>query len=417
MKIGYACLTVGVPDTALRTCSAKNVGEELLLELIGHNLGALKRILAYNAKNEIRMYRISSDLIPFGSSPLNKLAWADRFQEQFEQLGTFIKENAMRVSMHPGQYTVLNSPDVEVVRRAVLDLEYHCLVLDRLGLGKDHKIILHQGGAYGDKRAAAQRFCDVFQRLNEPIKQRLVLENDDRLYSVQENVELCEMLGIPAVFDNLHHMVNPSKELASDRAWIERSAATWKPEDGAPKIHYSQQDSAKKAGSHSATIEIDPFLAYIKEQVPDGIDVMLEVKDKNRSAIKCMNCTQPRRKRNALEEEWGRYKYVVLEHSQRAYLEIRALLKEKNAFPALPFYHLVEDAFNTPPTIGSLENAAQHVWGYFKDQADSRERSRFQKSIAELKHDPEKIRTVKKQLYRLAKKYRQEYLINSYYFD
>ena len=75
MSIGYACLTVGVPNTEMKRCIAKNANEARLYELIKANLSALDHILDYNIAHDIKLFRISSDLIPFGSSPINTLAW------------------------------------------------------------------------------------------------------------------------------------------------------------------------------------------------------------------------------------------------------------------------------------------------------------------------------------------------------
>ncbi len=90
------------------------------------------------------MYRLSSDLIPFGSDlSTNQLDWVDLYSESFERIGAKIKQHDIRVSMHPGQYTVLNSPDAAVVERAIADLEYHVAILEAMKIDTTHKIILH----------------------------------------------------------------------------------------------------------------------------------------------------------------------------------------------------------------------------------------------------------------------------------
>ncbi|MDD4543935.1 MAG: hypothetical protein PHY13_09225, partial [Clostridia bacterium] len=109
MKIGYACLTVAVADTDMKSCIAKNATNENLKSIISNNLQSLLNMLIYNVKNDIKLLRISSDLIPFGSSSINKLEWQHIFKNEFEQIGEYIRNNELRVSMHPGQYTVLNS--------------------------------------------------------------------------------------------------------------------------------------------------------------------------------------------------------------------------------------------------------------------------------------------------------------------
>jgi len=125
VHIGYACLTIGVPHTRQKSCTLKNADEANLTAIIEHNLKALENIIDYNISQNIRLFRISSDLIPFGSSPVNRLDWWQLFDGRFKTIGRKIKAGGLRVSMHPGQYTVLNSSDADVVTRAVQDLNYH----------------------------------------------------------------------------------------------------------------------------------------------------------------------------------------------------------------------------------------------------------------------------------------------------
>ncbi|CUU50473.1 UV damage endonuclease UvdE [Clostridium beijerinckii] len=190
MSIGYACLTIGVPDTNLKSCTAKSLTEEKLLEIISYNLKSLKNIIDYNIKNNIKLFRISSDLIPFGSSHLNQLSWWNIFSQEFAEIGRKIMDNDIRVSMHPGQYTVLNSPNDDVVKRAIEDLNYHVKVLDNFGVGANHKIILHIGGVYNDKEQAINRFADNYKRLNDQVKERLVIENDDKSYNINDVLKI-----------------------------------------------------------------------------------------------------------------------------------------------------------------------------------------------------------------------------------
>lgn len=121
-------------------------------------------------------------------------------------------KGGLRLSMHPGQYTVLNSPNPDVVERAVLDLEYHTEFLDLCGLKEDSKVILHIGGIYGNKVEAKQRFVENYNLLSPNIRKRLIIENDDKLYHVEDVLEIANIAQIPVVFDALHHKVNPPAE-------------------------------------------------------------------------------------------------------------------------------------------------------------------------------------------------------------
>ncbi len=416
MSIGYACLTVGVPDTAQKSCLIKNVSEERLLEIIEHNLNSLEKIIDYNIRNDIRLFRISSGLIPFGSSPVNKLKWWDIFSRRFQQISEKIRQNKIRVSMHPGQYTVLNSPDEDIVIRSIADLNYHTRVLQCLDVGTEHKVVLHIGGVYNDKKQAVKRFIANYRRLDKGVKDRLVIENDDKSYNICDVLEIAEVLGTPVIYDNLHNYLNPCDRQKGDTYWINQCQKTWKAEDGIQKIHYSQQDSRKKAGSHSDSIRINEFMAFYESLERKDIDIMLEVKDKNLSAVKCINCTSGNKSIKALEQEWSRYKYSVLERSPSDYNEIRKLLKNKEDYPAVPFYTLLEDAFRADYTIGNSVNAALRIWGYFKDTASEYERNRFLKGIEDYRQGKMSIGTIKSILRKMTVKYRQPNLLNSYYF-
>lgn len=291
MSIGYACIAVGVPNTELKTCRMKNASEENLIELISHNLNSLKNIIEYNSNNNFHLFRISSDLIPFGSSLINTLSWQEIFKENFKYIGEQIASNNIRVSMHPGQYTVLNSPDSKIVERAISDLNYHAKILELLGTNEKSKIILHIGGVYNDRISAIKRFCENWDYLDINVQKRIVLENDEKSYNIAQVLELTQKLGIPAVFDNLHNSINSVDKINNEIFWINQCSKTWKEKDGTQKIHYSQQSIEGRKGSHSETINTVEFLSFYEKILSNkiNIDIMLEVKDKNLSAQNCMN--------------------------------------------------------------------------------------------------------------------------------
>ena len=416
MSIGYACLNIGTPNTNIRSVMQKNATPEKLTEVTTHNLAALEKMIDYNRKNNIQLFRISSDLIPFGSSPVNALPWWDIHAEAFQHIGAKIRKAGIRVSLHPGQYTVLNSPTEDVVQRAIADLIYHDKILTALGADHTNKIVLHVGGIYGDKKEALQRFEQNFRRLPEPVQKRLIIENDDRLYNIEEVLKLANQLQIPAVYDNLHHAINPPPIGKDDRHWIAEAKKTWKAADGNQKIHYSQQAPRKRPGAHTDKIDLETFLTFHDQLEDKQIDIMLEVKDKNLSAIKCQNATTAAPKPVLLEKEWGRYKYATLEKSPAIYQAIRTLLKDKEAYPVKEFYHLIDTAFAEELHPGYAENAAAHVWGYFKKQATDAERRQYEKNLSNYRNNTGTLATLKRQLFKLAEKYETDYLLQSLYF-
>ena len=83
MSIGYACIAIAVNGSKMKSCTLKNANEEWLLSLIRHNLYALETVIDYNVLNGIKLFRISSDLIPFGSSVAADIPWHERFSGEF----------------------------------------------------------------------------------------------------------------------------------------------------------------------------------------------------------------------------------------------------------------------------------------------------------------------------------------------
>jgi UV DNA damage endonuclease len=244
----------------------------------------------------------------------------------------------------------------------------------------------------------------------------LVLENDDRSYNIEEVLEIAARLGVPVIFDNLHHAINPPARKMSDAYWIEQCRTTWLSDDGRQKIHYSQQNPLKKPGSHSDTIYISEFMDFYDSLDREDLDIMLEVKDKNLSALKCINCTSPDQSIKFLEQEWSKYKYTVLERSPAAYLEIRRLLRDKSQYPAVAFYTILESSLHSPIENGHAINAAQHVWGYFKDVATDKEKTSFLKTMENYQQGKTSLGTVKSFLKKITAKYHRSYLLDSYYF-
>lgn len=415
MAIGYACKTMNVPCTDIRNCTLKYATEDKMLEIIKHNIASLSHIIDYNIANNIRLFRISSDLIPFGSSKVNLIPWWELFHEDLKIIGAKIKKSHMRVSMHPGQYTVLNSDKTDVVERAIDDLIYHTRVLDSLDLDSSHKIVLHIGGAYQDKKTSLRRFTTNYKLLDDSIKRRLVIENDDKIYNIHEVLETGTQCNIPVIFDNLHNKINPSEENLDEFDWIKLCKSTWREKDGKQKIHYSEQARNKKTGSHSDFIHIDPFLDFYNH-LSDDIDIMLEVKDKNMSCLKCIHCTTKDLSRSSLEKEWDKYKYTVLERTPSLFHKISGLLQDENDLSPITFYRLIENSLDSEGSEQSYIEAAFYVWEELIEYVSEKEYNLFYLTLNKFKKGEVGLIGVKNYLRKIAGKYNQRDLINSYYF-
>jgi UV DNA damage endonuclease len=287
VRLGYACINTKLPSPN-RTCRLKNATPEKILELASANLVALERVLDWNVAHSIELFRITSDVIPFGSHKVNKVPWKRLLRSQCERLGRLIREKRLRVSMHPGQYTVLNSLRSDVVESSVRELEYHGTFLDALGIDDGHKIVIHMGGIYDDKSKSLNRFIQTYKTLDSRVKARLVIENDERCYSIADVLSAAKVIAAPVVFDVFHHHWNPGLKDHSIRSIIQMAARTWRRRDGRAKIHYSNQWRGKPPGTHSKSISLRRFEEFYRQINDLELDIMLEVKDKEKSLLKLM---------------------------------------------------------------------------------------------------------------------------------
>lgn len=286
-RIGYACinLTTGIPLN--RTCRLANATDSKLRELIKSNLDGLSKVLDWNRQNNIYHFRISSDVVPFASHEVNKIKWWEDFKDELQDIGSFIKENNIRVAMHPSPVVYLNSPRLEVVKSSIKELEWHVKFLDSLELDCSHKIVFHAGGIYGDKEEAIKRFIKVYKELPESFKSRLTLENDDKNYNVWDLIEIHQETGISLVFDNLHHEVlNTQSSKDKDiEAILKIFFSTWDRKKETPDIHYSTQRKSARTGSHAESINLQEFKKFFLKYMHLDFDIMFETKDKDKSVL------------------------------------------------------------------------------------------------------------------------------------
>lgn len=282
-RIGYVAQNLTLGTSASRTVRVRNVTDQKLRELISENLASLKEIIEWNARHGIHLYRITSNLIPYASHESNRLLWWEEYVDVFRQIGGLIAESEMVVSMHPGQYTLLSSLDEGTTARALAEIEYHSRVIDELGLDTKTNIVLHLGGAYGDKPSAIERWVRNYRRLSPRAAERIVLENDDRLYTVDDCLVANKETGSPIVFDRLHYDLNPGA-YSEYREALEAALSTW-PTGRTPEIHYSNAADGRR-GRHSETIDLRQFLQFWEETADLDFDIMLETKDKEQSVLK-----------------------------------------------------------------------------------------------------------------------------------
>ena len=305
MRIGFAVKVLG--EGGIKECDMRRAQNNPHLKC---SIEMLTEVFHYCDRNDLRMYRMSSDLAPYLTHPdLPQFhSQLEEAEAELAELGALARRYDLRLSLHPSQYIVLNALDEDIAEKSRRDLVAQGAILDRMGLGPNAVVVTHVGGAYGDKQAGIERFARRYDALPEATRRRLVVENDDVTYSIADALQVSRLCGIRVIFDNLHHFCNnaPDADRPTIREVLHDVFATW-PADHTPKIHYSSprtesMEGARKSGKsgkmetyttapdlrlHSDYINPFEFMYFL--QKAEGLrdfDVMVESKAKDLAVLK-----------------------------------------------------------------------------------------------------------------------------------
>lgn len=281
----------------------REAGLRRLEAIAQSNLHNTLRLLKHCRYMDVKLYRMTSKIIPLATHPdLRDWDPYPVLAQGFADVGDFAREHGIRVSFHPDHFTVLSTPRAEVYRNSVTELDYHVSMLEAMGLDDRATCNIHVGGSYGDKEVSGRRFVDQFNQMEDRLKHRITLENDDKTFTALETLHICEEVGAPMVLDIHHHAVNPGEERAEDlwpdilRTW-ERSG--WNSRKGVamgdpswlpPKLHVSSPKSESDPRGHADYVDPGPLLQFLYAIAGStvAIDVMIEAKRKDESLLKLM---------------------------------------------------------------------------------------------------------------------------------
>ncbi len=283
MRIGYPTQNLSLGCSSSRTFRLTSYSVERLITTIEQNLDCLEHMLRYNVEHDLLYFRLSSEIIPFASHPVCTYDWSTAYGARFAELGAFARQHGMRLALHPGQYTLINSPDARIVDNSIRELAYQTHMLDLMGMDATHKVQIHVGGVYGDKPAAMHRFIDTFARLPANVQRRLAIENDERLYHHHDCLSIAAETGIPIIFDDLHYQLHDGGEPFA--LAFSKVVGTWSGSHGVPLVDYSSQHPDKKFGSHVDALDAAAFRNFLRRVDGYDLDIMLEIKDKEASAL------------------------------------------------------------------------------------------------------------------------------------
>lgn len=299
-RLGFAVKVLGEGGLASHDARRWQSGPHLSVSL--ELLGA---ILDYLDRNDLRMYRMATALAPYASHPeLPQFhRQVDECEAELAAAGERSRALGIRLSTHPGQYTVLNSERAEVVDAAVAELEVQGALFEAMDLGPEAAIVLHVGGAAGGLRESGDRFLAGYERLSERVRRHLRIENDDRTFGIGDVAEISERCGAPVIFDVLHHRCHDPLGI-DDREALGLAFATW-PAGVVPKIHYSSPrlDVGERTRKVGRRVERSPALPQLRAHAdlvdPIGFeyflrgtsdlgpfDVMVEAKAKDLAVLR-----------------------------------------------------------------------------------------------------------------------------------
>jgi UV DNA damage endonuclease len=333
IRLGYACINMTLRNQKTsdfpkgicvnRSCIAKTFetkGKAHAIDLVKLNLEAVIRIIEWNFEQTpfIQLYRLSSDMFPHLTNPKfcqgEDYAYSlTQFTEYFNRIGEVADKCETRITFHPGPYNQVGTPSSEVFAKTKKELRYHAEVLDLCHRDLNSVMVVHGGGTYCNKEKIKKRWVKQFKHLTESAQRRIVIENCERAYHYRDVLDLAHQVGRPVVFDTHHHncyniimsdnikCIEGSKSenleniknkdyLPHPSIFLPEIVKTWTDLELRPKFHVSEQNPDKKIGAHSDYVEKIPHylfdIAKNKKLCPDGIDIMIEAKQKEKAVLK-----------------------------------------------------------------------------------------------------------------------------------
>ncbi len=250
------------------------------------NLEALEKILKYNIDHNIHFYRITSNLVPLATHPDVMWDYKKYFRQNFFEFRKYYKKSNMRVDSHPDQFNVINSTRESVIQSTLVNLNNSVDIFELLNyeLGK---MVIHIGSSQGGKEESIKRFIRNFNNFPRRIQERLILENDDKVFTAKDVLQICKNLKVPMVLDIHHHNCKNEGEYIGDL--LEEIFNTWNEEILPPKLHFSTPKEFENDRKHADYIDADGFASFIqlvKSKVDRDIDIMIEAKKKDKALLK-----------------------------------------------------------------------------------------------------------------------------------
>jgi UV DNA damage repair endonuclease len=218
----------------------KEVAEQKLWDIMVQNLAATKLLVERvgGLDENLRMVRLSSDLLPVYTEPTWSYFWRrvdvrDYCEQHFGLIGHSAREHNVRLSFHPGQFTVLASTDPSIVQRSIEEFEYHADMARWMGYGKkfqDFKINVHIAG-----RAGPAGILSAYTKLSPEARNCITIENEENAWGLDDCLSIADT--IPIVLDIHHHWIREAEYINPGEPRVRRVMESWR--GVRPTLHYS----------------------------------------------------------------------------------------------------------------------------------------------------------------------------------
>lgn len=298
IQLGLCCLNCTLRNKnptifPSRSCTMKTVREKglkIAVDRARMNLDDLLTMMRWNEVNGIKVFRLTSNIFAHLSNPRIGPYSIEFARPKLKEIGDLAKELKMRLTFHPGQYDVLGTPHENVLQNTLLDLKVHANILDTMGCDQHSVMVIHGGGYYGNKPLTMERWIKNYNESDESIRRRLVLENCEKCFNIEDCLYISDTCGVPVVFDTHHFecykLLHPDQQFKPAEYYIPLILETWTRRNIKPKFHVSEQGSGR-TGHHSDYIEIIPqYLLDIPDKYGIHIDIMIEAKKKELAILK-----------------------------------------------------------------------------------------------------------------------------------
>lgn len=294
IKPSLCCIHVGLQEQKIKfnvmtyaqyKKLGKNDAMKVLADRSYNNIKTIHTIIKECAKNGWN-YRIGSNVFPLMTHPDLDFGIDDFYNSaaiyaEFTACANTIKQTGVRCSMHPDQFVVPASPNPKTRKNSIRDLEQHAMIMNLLELPCNHNapINIHMNSYNnGNFEEAADRFCESYGSMSTSVKNRLVLENEDKgkSWTVKNLYDhVYKRIGMPITFDNLHHLCNSGG--MSDEHAMEIAVGTW-PKDVVPLFHFSESLPGKNPRAHADFPTMFPAV-YANYKKPLHLDFEFKLKE------------------------------------------------------------------------------------------------------------------------------------------